>query len=78
MIAPSDWIPLAAVGGMFTAFGFLKEAILRGEPFATQLSQMYPLVQDDAKTKSLLDQLKPYAGGPCNSGQERGAGAGNR
>jgi len=43
-----------------TAFGQMKDAILRGEPFASQLDILHPLVKD-ADSYALLDQLTPLA-----------------
>jgi|GEM_PF-5736471 len=43
-----------------TAFGFMKEALLRGEPFTASLQQLDQQVQD-AGTKALLTQFAPYA-----------------
>lgn len=44
-----------------TVLGQLKDAIVRGEPFAAQLEQMNQLTRDKAKAQELLAQLKPDA-----------------
>lgn len=43
-----------------TAFGFMKEALQRGEPFALPLQQLGQQVEDP-QAKALVAQLAPYA-----------------